>query len=481
MKVIKENERQKIILIEKDGKKFIEKRIHDDKWEFYEMLKKINHPNIPKIINVDFASDTVVTEEYIEGKSLNTLMDEKYVFSKKLIKSIVNQIISAISELHKHNIIHRDIKPDNIIMNESGHIWLIDYDIARIYRDEIRKDTEAMGTFGYAPIEQYGMMPTDFKTDIYAFGVTLMKLLEYSGIKGSLYKIAEKCKRLDPSQRYQNVQQLKKAISLNGISRIIFASLGTTAILVLLAILSVSVFRKEPLTKEDIRNIQDGTAERPKGYVEVDDEVLALLNFEGFEMSETHRKFLDSEFSESADIFSVEELWAHLMFIEDTKSSGIIYLGKGKETNVNAEIELKNGVLSVNLNDGYGHSFSRDFSYNPDNAYTLTYTDNRRQNAELICRDLDGDYIEELLIGVNDCSFKMADNKVFCYFNYSQAWCLKYDESRGFTLCEGEMFADNGKFAFLADDLNVYLPVYTITEDGRRGYQLKGNQIVPFY
>lgn len=83
MKVIKENERQKIILIEKDGKKFIEKRIHDDKWEFYEMLKKINHPNIPKIINVDFASDTMVTEEYIEGKSLNTLMDEKYVFFLK--------------------------------------------------------------------------------------------------------------------------------------------------------------------------------------------------------------------------------------------------------------------------------------------------------------------------------------------------------------------------------------------------------------
>lgn len=184
MKVIKENERQRIALIEINGKKFIEKRIHDDKSELYEILKKINHPNIPKIIDVKLESDTVVTEEYINGKSLKTLMDEKYVFSKKLIKSIVSQIISAISELHKFNIIHRDIKPDNIIMDQSGHIWLIDYDIARIYRNETRKDTESMGTFGYAPIEQYGMMPTDFKTDIYAFGVTLMKLLEYSGIKG---------------------------------------------------------------------------------------------------------------------------------------------------------------------------------------------------------------------------------------------------------------------------------------------------------
>lgn len=481
MKVIRDNERQRITLIEMNGKKFIEKRIHDDKWELYEILKKINHPNIPKIIDVKLESDTIVTEEYIDGKSLKTLMDEKYVFSKKIIKSIVNQTISAISELHKFNIIHRDIKPDNIIMDKSGHIWLIDYDISRIYRNEIRKDTESMGTFGYAPIEQYGMMPTDFKTDIYAFGVTLMKLLEYSGIKGSLYKIAEKCKRLDPSQRYQNAEQIKKSISLHGISKIIFALLGLAAISVLSVILSISVFQKEPLTKEDIKDFQDGTAEKPEGYVEVDDEVLALLNFDGFEMSETDKKFLNCEFSESADIFSVEELWSHLLFIEDAKRSGIIYMGKGKETNVNADIELKDGVLSVNLNDSYGHSFSKNFSYNPDNAYSLTYTDNRRQNAELICRDLDDDFIEELLIGVNDCSFTMADNKVFCYFNYSQAWCLKYDESRGFTLCDGEMFADNGKFVFLSDDLRVHLPVYTITEDGKSGYQLKGNKIVPFY
>lgn len=136
-----------------------------------------------------------------------------------------------------------------------------------------------------------------------------------------------------------------------------------------------------------------------------------------------------------------------------------------KETDVETELELKDGVLYVNLNDTYVHSFSGDFEYNPDNAFSLTYTENRRRNAELICRDLDGYYIEELLIGVNDCSFKMADNKVFCYFNYSQAWCLKYDEARGFTLCDGEMFSNNGKFAFVTNDLRVHLPAYSIITD----------------
>ena len=63
MEVIQENERQKIILTEKDNKKVIQRYIHDDKWEFYKTLQKIDHPNIPKIIDVEFDNDTIVTEE----------------------------------------------------------------------------------------------------------------------------------------------------------------------------------------------------------------------------------------------------------------------------------------------------------------------------------------------------------------------------------------------------------------------------------
>ena len=210
IKILKQDERQKLTLIadSTDGKQYIKREIYSDKRDIYKTLQKIQHKNIPCVYTVDFMDSTVIIEEYINGQSLRELMEQKQEITKKQIKSVANQIVSAMSELHKAKIIHRDIKPDNILIDESGHIWIIDYEIARFYRDEIRKDTETLGTFGYAPPEQFGIMPTNYKTDIYAFGVTLTQLLEYSKTKGTLYKIADKCKRLDPAQRYRSADTI---------------------------------------------------------------------------------------------------------------------------------------------------------------------------------------------------------------------------------------------------------------------------------
>ena len=480
---IKEDERKKIteVYYPETHNRYIQRRMHDDKREIYQTLKNIKHPNIPKIYNIEFDSDTVVTEEYVDGTKLSTLIENGTKFTKSEIKSITKQLVSAMAELHKFNIIHRDIKPDNIIIDKSNHLWLIDYDIARMWREEIRRDTEAMGTFGYAPIEQYGMMPTDFKTDIYAFGVTLMQVLECSEKRGRLYKIAEKCKRLDPAQRYQSAQKIISALNLSGILKVLITLASVLGIIALCFILNNAVFKENPITKEDIKNPESGVIGFTDEIVEVDEEINSLLNFYDFGFSEYEKQFRSSQYYATADIFAVDDVWAHLSFIEDIEKSGTIYMGKGKDTKIEAKIKLEEGVVYLDLKDPYGHSFKGDFSYDSDIPFTLTYTEDRRQNAEFICRDLDGDFVEELLIGVNDCSFKIADGKVFCYFNYSQAWCLKYDESRGFTLCNGEMFSDNGKFAFVTDDLRVHLPAYSFSDDGICGYVLKGTNIIPFY
>ena len=192
--LIKQTERQRISLVtDSKGKKYLQRKLVGDRREVYKLLQKSQYPNIPRIYDVSLSDNTVITEEYIEGLSLAQLMQQNYKFTKKEIISIAKQVLSALSYLHNANIIHRDIKPDNILMDKSGHIWITDFDIARIYREEIRKDTETMGTFGYAPIEQFGMMPTDSKTDIYAFGVTIKTIMDFSGIKDRvLRKIVKK-------------------------------------------------------------------------------------------------------------------------------------------------------------------------------------------------------------------------------------------------------------------------------------------------
>lgn len=449
--IIKEDERQKITLMydANSNKRYIQRRIYDDKRDIYKTLASINHPNIPSIINVEFDSDTVVTEEYIEGESLRQLMDENTVFTKKQIINIAKQIVSAMEELHKFNIIHRDIKPDNIILDGAGHIWLIDYDIARICRDEIRKDTEAMGTFGYAPIEQFGMMPTDFKTDIYAFGVTLSQLLDKSGVKGSLLKVAEKCKRLDPAQRYQSASKVKSALKYRNLKKMLI-------IAVLIFVVGVGAWFLKP----DI-----------PAQPTVSDEI-----FQDFREYPAYTEYSEYPTFTHTLIFSTDEPWEHLLFIDDVSQKGKIKLGK-KNTLVEADITLEDGVLSVNLDDKKGNKFERKFEFENQYSYNKDYTTELRKNADIICRDLDYDDVPEILIGLNEGAMSVVGHQFYNYFNYCIGWCMKYDEENGFTLCEGDMFSEEQSFTLTKYTNTITIPWEDF--DDIMGYELRDGKIMP--
>lgn len=445
LNIIKEDERQKISLMYDDDtdKKYIQRRIKDDKRDIYKTIQGIIHPNIPKITNIEFDGDTIVTEEYIKGQKLSKLTEEKKLKKCQII-SIANQLVSAMLELHKSNIIHRDIKPDNIIINESGHIWLIDYDIARIYRREIRHDTEVMGTFGYAPIEQYGMLPTNFKTDIYAFGVTLMQLLDCCGLRGSLYKIAQKCKRLDPEQRYKSSKKLKNAIKLRFLRNPFLYIIP----LIFVTAICVKYFNKAA---------DDAT-------------------FSEFEEYPKYTEYKEYPTFTQALIFSTDEPWEHLLFLDDVKMNGKITLGE-KNTLVNAEITLNDGELTVDLTDKYGNTFNHRFKYENQYDYNIYYTNDLRKNADIICRDLDYDNIPELLIGLNEGAMRVVEHQFYNPFNYCIGWCIKYDENTGFTLCEGDMFSKGQAFTLTKYTQQIIIPWENIGDV--MGYKLKDNKIVP--
>lgn len=115
--------------------------------------------------------------------------------------------------------IHRDIKPQNIIIRPDGSLVLIDFDIARVYHRQAETDTQFFGTREYAPPEQYGFSQTDGRADIYSFGILLRFLFtgsEKANNKCVVYpplaKIINKCTAFAPQERFRNAAALKKAL-----------------------------------------------------------------------------------------------------------------------------------------------------------------------------------------------------------------------------------------------------------------------------
>ena len=161
------------------------------------------------VYEVTFEGDsTIVVEEYIEGRSAGST-----ALTEKQCLVIVRELCDALIFLHGQGIIHRDIKPSNILIAQDGHIRLIDFDAARMPKEDLEQDTRLLGTKGYAPPEQYGFAQTDERADIYALGVTLGQLLGDKAKKQIYKRIIRKCTRLDPDKRYQSVRQVRQALS----------------------------------------------------------------------------------------------------------------------------------------------------------------------------------------------------------------------------------------------------------------------------
>ena len=154
---------------------------------------------------------TFTVEEFIEGESLLERLEQQNFLSESEAEEILLQMCDGLKELHGRKIIHRDIKPSNMILQADGRIRLIDFDAARIFKDEQETDTNLLGTRGYAPPEQYGCGQTDPRSDIYSLGVTIKNLLG-EGYDGRLKKILDKCTAYDPARRFQSTDELRRQI-----------------------------------------------------------------------------------------------------------------------------------------------------------------------------------------------------------------------------------------------------------------------------
>lgn len=139
----------------------------------------LSHPNIVKIYDVGFSEKIqFIVMEYIDGITLKEYIENEHILSWKDAVHFVTQILRALQHAHERGIVHRDIKPQNIMVFTDGTIKVMDFGIAKFAREEGRTATDqAIGTVHYISPEQARGDITDAKSDLYSVGVMLYEML----------------------------------------------------------------------------------------------------------------------------------------------------------------------------------------------------------------------------------------------------------------------------------------------------------------
>ena len=186
-----------------------------------DILENLSHEGLPHAVaSFDGQDMAIRVREYVAGIPLDRYAHENDLSEEGIVR-ICSDLCDILAYLHHQPdpIIHRDIKPGNIIVKPDGSIALIDFDIARVYRVGNETDTRFFGTIAYAPPEQYGFSQTDARADIYSLGVLLRYLLTGSARENKnvrvyrpLQKIIQKCTAFSPEDRYTDIGQVKAAL-----------------------------------------------------------------------------------------------------------------------------------------------------------------------------------------------------------------------------------------------------------------------------
>ena len=203
---------------------------------------KLNHPNITTIHDIQKVNHTIfIVMEYVSGETLAQIMDLRRLEQEEIL-SIALQITEGLQEAHRKNVIHRDVKPENIMISADGHVKIMDFGLAKV-RGESRltKDEFSMGTIDYIAPEQISHEhEVDCHSDIFSFGILLYEMvtgdLPFKGehdwavlyailnneplpidrtqteIPPELERLIFKCLQKAPQDRFQSVNEISREL-----------------------------------------------------------------------------------------------------------------------------------------------------------------------------------------------------------------------------------------------------------------------------
>lgn len=164
---------------------------------------RLNHPNIVTVYDAGEADDMAyIAMEFLEGKDLRKLMVKDKPIPANLAVEIVAGIADGLAYAHRHGVVHRDVKPANIMVLQSGAVKLADFGIAHLQGGSKTQTSSPIGTPAYMAPEQFAGTPVDGRADIFSLGVILYQLLtgrvpfDADTVAGVIYRVVRKPARV---------------------------------------------------------------------------------------------------------------------------------------------------------------------------------------------------------------------------------------------------------------------------------------------
>jgi hypothetical protein len=392
----------------------------DDRREVFVAVASVGNPNIPRVEKIEFTDRTTVVEQYIDGVPLTEyLLTER--LSKKEAIAIAEWLLTTLVQLGQKSIVHRDIKPDNILIDTTGRLFLIDFGISRIYRPGAASDTSFFGTGGYAAPEQYGYSQTDPRADLFSAGVVIKELCLASGHmeKSPILKFAVRCSKFDPDDRFRDAAEALRA--LRGVRRRPFFALAALLSAVLLAglVLALALKSENTIPRLDLHPIV--TPEPEQG----------LIVYDG---------------ADQRGSIALEE--------------------NGKPIRI--ECAVHDGFLKLKLSDD--SAAPAEFSFFNDSPPDALDYENSYIYGEIMFYDLDQDGRMEIFAALVDRAHNTG------YVNWAVLWCIGHTKGEGFWLA-GEIRTATGRDTFKFD-FGVLGPDVIFLSDSMQSYVLDGRKLV---
>lgn len=206
-----------------NGDYFIKKLLTTYNRSVYDYLRDNPIAHMPRVFEL-YESDNclIVIEESIEGVTIADILEQGALPDQKSIH-IAREVCKILDTLHNlpTPIIHRDVKPSNIIINPDDEVYLLDMNVAKWFDPDKTDDTRYMGTKYFAAPEQvgYGLSASSAKSDIYAMGILLNVMLtgkfpKEERAEGKIWGIIERCISLEAKERYTAMELMKALDSI---------------------------------------------------------------------------------------------------------------------------------------------------------------------------------------------------------------------------------------------------------------------------